>query len=359
MFALLISFAALFSTLDSPTSLTADDIIDRHVAARGGYEKIAALQSLIFRGEYREGTYVSPNAAMALKRPYYKFVGDPEKPLGSFAEGYDGSTWEYYADPGFVVRTVADASAAGRHRARFDHPLIRYRDFGTKVTLLGEDTVGDRKAYRLLMTLQDGFQEEALIDKETFLLIAERKAAPIHAYGDKVTSETRYSDFRPVQGVLFPFASYEVERATNRVLSEFRTREIVANKPIADERFSPPVFAHSPLQTWLEQLYAVRSDVEAVRWTYSDFRRAYPAVDTHEGVQAIGFQMLKMKAIPGAVALLELNAADYPAEASALFGLGRAYKEAGDLDKARAALKKAVGLDPSHKRAAEMLKGLG
>jgi hypothetical protein len=104
-----------------------DDIVARYIAARGGRERIAALTSLVIRGEYREGEYVSPGAVMALMRPYYKLVGDPDKPVGEFAEGYDGSAWEYYADPGIVIRTVGAASAAGRHRARFDHPLIDYR----------------------------------------------------------------------------------------------------------------------------------------------------------------------------------------------------------------------------------------
>src|SRR3981081_2313824 len=87
-----------------------NEIVDRYVAARGGYEKIAALHSLVIRGEYREGEHVSPDACLALMRPYYKLVGDPDKPIAGFAEGYDGSAWEYYGDPGFVVRTVGEAS---------------------------------------------------------------------------------------------------------------------------------------------------------------------------------------------------------------------------------------------------------
>lgn len=335
-----------------------DEIIDRHVAARGGYEKIASLRSLIIRGEYREGEHVSPAAAMALMRPYYKLVGDPDKQVGEFAEGYDGSAWEYYGDPGFVVRTIGEASAAARHRARFDHPLIHYRDFGTTVVLLGKDHVGDRAAWRLLMTLEDGFREEALIDEETFLLLAERKAAPVHAFGVTVKSETRYSDFRAVEGVLFPFESREVEIVTGRTMSEFRTREIVANRDIALDRFSPPQWRHTPLQTWIEQLYASRGDAEAIRWTYRDFRRANPGVDTHNAAQSAGYQLLKMNDVRGALALLEANAADYPSEASALFSLGRAYKTAGKVDKARIALQGALKLEPNHQRAKQMLETL-
>ncbi len=352
----LLLFVSLFPSIAAASALTVDEIVERHVEARGGHAKIAALRSLIIRGEYREGTYVLPGAAMALMRPYYKLVGDPEKPLSDFAEGYDGSAWEYYADPGFVVRTVGEASAAGRHRARFDHPLIHYRDFGTSVSLLGEDRVGDRPAYRLLMTLQDGFREEALIDKETFLLLAERKAAPIHAFGESVKSESRYSDFRRVEGVLFSFLSTEVDIATGKVLNEFRTAEIVANRDIELERFSPPSWKHTPQQLWIEQLYAIRSDVNALRWSYDDFRRAHRDLDTRDAAQSAGFQMLKMGDVAGAIALLEANARDYPAEASALFGLGRAYHTGGELEKARSSLRRAVHLDPNHKRAAELLK---
>jgi hypothetical protein len=47
-------------------------------------------------------------------RPYYKLVGNPVgKP--TLLEGSDGSTWEWYADPGIIQRTVGAASAAGRH----------------------------------------------------------------------------------------------------------------------------------------------------------------------------------------------------------------------------------------------------
>lgn len=334
-----------------------DEIVDRYVVARGGYQKIAALQSLVIRGEYREGEHVSPNACLALMRPYYKLVGDPDKPIAGFAEGYDGSAWEYYADPGFVVRTVGEASAAGRHR-RFDDPLIHYKTYGTTIELAGEDRVGDRPVWRLIVTLEDGFRDEVLIDEQTYLQTGERKAAPIHAFGASVRSETQLSDFRPVEGVLFPFLSREVEITTGRVLSEFRTVSIVANRSYEPAVFSPPKFERTPLQAWIENLYAMRDDAEAVMWTYRDFRRAHPGEDTHDAAQSAGYQMLKMKQIRAAVALLETNAGDYANVASAHFGLGRAYKTAGETSKARAELQRALALDPKYTRAAEMLKSL-
>lgn len=72
----------------------------------------------------------------------------------------------------------------------------------------------------------------------------------------------------------------------------------------------------------------------------------------------IGYQMLKMGDVVAAVELLEANAKDYPLAAGAAFGLGRAYKTAGDKSRAREEFQRALKLDPTHKRAADALKSL-
>ncbi|HEX3069552.1 MAG TPA: tetratricopeptide repeat protein [Thermoanaerobaculia bacterium] len=336
---------------------TVDQIVDRSITARGGREAMARLQSLVIRGEYVESNHVNAGAVMALMRPYYKLVGDPDKPVGTFAEGYDGSAWEYYADPGIVVRTVGAASAAGRHR-RFDDVLFDYKKYGTTIELLGADRVVEREAWRLLITLEDGFRSEVLIDQQTWLPIADRKAAPVHAFGEKVRSETRNSDFRPVEGVLFPFASKEVEIATGTVLNEFHTKSITANHVYDPSVFSPPEFKRTPIQKWIENLYAMRDDTSAVMWSYHDFRRAHPDADTHDAAQVAGYQMAKMNALSASTALLEANVADNPSIASAHFGVGRAYKAAGDYVKAKAEFERALAIDPQFTRAADALKSL-
>ena len=92
--------------------LTADEIVARYVAARGGYEKLKAIRTVVYRGTYHEpGSDPHPGAAMALMRPYYKIVGDPDSLSNDFREGYDGSAWEFYGDPGIVLRTVGAAAA--------------------------------------------------------------------------------------------------------------------------------------------------------------------------------------------------------------------------------------------------------
>ena len=337
---------------------SADEIVARHVEARGGAAKLAAIRTIVYRGTYREGSHVSDRAAMALMRPDDKLVGDPEAPVGDFAEGYDGSAWEYYRDPGIVLRTVGAASAAARHGTWIDGPFVDYRAKGSTIEVEGVETIGGREAYRLRLTMRDGFASEEFIDTHTDLEVANRKAAPIHAFGAKVSSETRFADFRSVEGVLFPFRSEEVEIATGRVLNSMQWREIVVNRPLDSAVFSPPAIRRTPVQVLIDQLFQERDDVEAVRWTFEEFRRAHPDANTDDAMQAAGYQMLKMGAGPSAVMLLSANAGAHPKSSGAAFGLGRALASAGETAKARAELERALELDPKNERARKALAAL-
>jgi hypothetical protein len=351
-----LAFAALvFSATANADGASAippvDEIIARHIEARGGIEKIRSLHSLIYRGTYREGAHVMPNAAMAVMRPFYKLVGDPEKPGPDFAEGYDGSAWEFYSPPGIVLRTVGAAAAAARHGVAIDGPLVDYHEKGSTVEVRGIERIGGRETFWLRVRMRDGFEEDEFVDRESWLLTAERKVAPIHAFGKAVSTESRFGDFRPVAGVLFPFSDREVEIATGKVLNEMEWREIVPNRVLDPAVFSPPAFDRTPLQALVDHLFLERDDKEAVLWSTFEFRRAHPEVDSDAAVQAVGYQILKMGNVSSAIALLEVNASSYPRSSGAFFGLGRAYDTAGRSGEARSMYEKALTFDPGNKRA--------
>ena len=340
--------------------LSADDIVARHLEARGGALRLRAVESVIYRnGLYREGSYVgSGQAFMAMARPYFKIVSDPTDTSASFREGYDGSAWEWYRSPGIVVRTVGAANAAIRHNLDPDGPFSDYREKGSRIERVADDNLAGRPAYGIILTLRDGARALYLIDKETFLISAVRKAAPIHAFGAPVTTEERVGDYRSVNGVLFPFRSTEVEIATGKELNSMTWGAIEIDKPLPREWFSPPAFVRTPLQEFLEQLYYERGDTSSVRWSYFVFRHAHPDIDTRAGIEMVGYQMLKMGDHDGATALLTMNARDFPRSSSSAFALGRALITAGDSTRARQEFTRALQLDPANKAAAAALASI-
>jgi hypothetical protein len=338
--------------------LSVDEILEHHIQALGGREKVDAVHSLITRGEYREASFAVPGAFIARMRPYYKTICDPRDKLGDVCEGYDGSAWEYYKDPGVVLRTVGAAAAAGRHGAEVIDSLVDYKSKGTRVEMVGTEVFAGKPAYELRVTLADGFGKHLFVDQQSFLIVGDRRAAPIHAFGEAVRSENRISDYRLVNGVLFSFLVTEVEIATGRELNRFTTQSITVNPDLDPSFFSPPQYVRTPLQQFFEQLYMERTDPPSVMSTYREFRADHPSLDTREGVEFIGYQMAKMSDFNGAVELLKANAADYPNSASAQFGLGRAYKAAGDMENARAAFQNALKIDPAFKKATDGLNAL-
>ena len=337
----------------------ADTIIARHIEARGGADAMHAIHSLVFdHGVYHEGHYTSDGTAvMMLMRPYYKVVGHPGREP-DFMEGYDGSAWEWYQNPGLTVRTVGAASAAARHSTDVDGPFLDYADKGSSIELIGTELIADRPAWQIRLTQMDGFQTDYFIDQDSYLITAKRHTMPIHAYGEAVTTQSVYSDYRRVAGVLYAFAATEVEIATGEELNSMHWGEIIANEDLPVAWFSPPDYERTPIQTFMEQLYGQRSDPSAALWTYALFRRANPDIDTRNASQIIGYQNLKMGEVDGAVALLERNAADYPDAADSAFGLGRAYAAAGRTDDARSEFERALSLEPGHARATQALAAL-
>ncbi|MEO8575171.1 MAG: hypothetical protein ABI556_00660 [Gemmatimonadales bacterium] len=341
-------------------NLSADEIVARHLEARGGAARLKALQTVVYsRGKYREpGFEGSGNAFMAMARPYHKIVSDPTDTSSTFREGYDGSAWEWYRSPGIVVRTVGAANAAIRHNIDVDGPLSDYELKGTTIERLADLSIDGHPAYGLKVTLRDGFQTAYFLDKSSYLVVATRQSSPIHAFGVDVTTESRNGDYRRVGGILFSFSSRDVEIATNKEQSSMVWGNIETDRVLPPEWFAPPQFTRTTLQSFLEKLYYERADTSAVQWSYRAFRHAHPEIDTREGVESIGYQILKMNDHAGAIAILSLNARDYPSSSTSAFGLGRAYRTAGDIDKAKSEFSRALSLDPSNKRATDALAAI-
>jgi hypothetical protein len=338
--------------------LTVEKIVARHIEALGGQQKIEAIHSIVFRLTYREGDFVMPDGYMAKMRPCYKTLGDPKNLKVDVNEGFDGSSWEYYSDPGVVLRTVGAAAAATRHGTELIDSLADAGMLGARIELAGEKPFAGKLAYKLHVALGDGFEKDLFVDQQSFLILGDRRAAPVHAFGAAVQSENRFGDYRPVNGVLFPFTVQEVEIATGKELNSVTMQSIAVNENFDLSYFSPPKFERTALQQMLEQLYMERSDAVSVMWTYRTFRAANPAIETRDGVEFIGYQMVKMDDFHGAIELLTANAADYPKSAGAQYGLGRAYKAAGNVATARASFQKALEIDPNFKKASDGLNAL-
>jgi hypothetical protein len=357
LLAVLVS-SAIFAAPVAPAEPFVDGLVARHVAALGGAERLQAIRSRIERGRYREGTFEIATYA-AYRRPFYRVIGEPANALTEIHEAYDGSAWEYYPDPGIVVRTVGPAAAASRHGAAFDDPLVDYALHGTAIADGGDVTIDGHASRLLHVTLADGFTEDVYVDRASEMIVAMERTVPMHAFGERLRTHNELSDYRPEGGVLYPHRFREIDTATGRLLTESTVGTIEINPDLPLASFSPPAWERTPLQTMVQRIYDEREEPVAVMATYRDFRAAYPlGAAEADAVDFVGYQCLKMGHAETAVTLLSANVSAFPKSARAHYGLGRALKEQGKNEPAAAEFRAALAIDPAYARARTALDQL-
>jgi hypothetical protein len=331
----------------------------RHIAALGGRERIDAIKTLSFRGEWLEGGQSLPMSSYRM-RPYYFLVAPKLDP--AYLEGYDGRSWEYYGQYGVVLRTAGAPGSATLRASEFDDPLVDYAATGKRLAIKGVTSIAGVAVYDVLVVLADDSQKHLYVDVGNSLIVGSRQVAKVHAFGAAVTTQEILGGYRRIGGVLIATKSKDFDLRTGREIDRLTWKTIAVNENFALAMFSPPavVRAHTPLARLLELLYADRENALACSSAYRAFRLTFGAATSMEdGIEFIGYQMLKAGSKAAPIALLKANAANYPRSAAAEFGLGRAYEAAGDVAAARAAYHLALRLSPAYSPATQALQHLG
>jgi hypothetical protein len=218
----------------------AANLIERHVEAVGGHERLEAIRSLQIVGILNERGMLHP-MFIDRRRPNLLRVRMMHGGELVFTEAYNGSrSWE--GPPGKEECTPGPAAAAAtRHAAeQFDDPLIAAGQTGATVRTVGRERLGDRSAYRVDVTQADGTAGSYYLDAQSGLLLRARSRRALHAGQPDRVIEVVYDDYRPVSGVLYPFRALERDVATGEPLTVMRVDWMEANVPLGDSAFALP-----------------------------------------------------------------------------------------------------------------------
>ncbi len=190
-------------------ALTVDEIVARHVEARGGAERMKSIQSLRVTGKvlFGGGDFSIEAAwARAVARP--GLLRDEVTLQGLTAvEAWDGK--DAWSVQPFGGRRDPERSAAEEARARsqdadFEGPLVGWREKGHRVEYLGTEDVDGTPAHKLRVTLKDGDVVTIYLDPDLFLVIRETRKRMVR--GTEQLQESDFGSYEPVAGVLFPFS---------------------------------------------------------------------------------------------------------------------------------------------------------
>jgi outer membrane lipoprotein-sorting protein len=197
---------AMLSLLSVPArALTADEIIAKHVAARGSLEKLHALETLRLEGTLRPpGSSLDLHYVEVFKRPEMLRVEVTLQGLTA-VQAYDGKTgWQIQPFQGRKdpEQMSADDLRELAEEADFEGPLVDYQAKGHTVDYLGTEDVDGTAAHVLRVGLKNGDQNLLYLDPEAFLVI--RVVAKRRLRGAEVETETDLGDYEQVNGVFMP-----------------------------------------------------------------------------------------------------------------------------------------------------------
>ena len=181
----------------------AKDIFEKYLAAIGGKDKLKAITS-------RQMVMTVEIPAAGMKGTVSMFQIPPAKAysetdlagMGKFMQGSDGEiAWDSNPMSGARILTGKERETFMRGM-RFDSEW-NYEGQYKEMKTIKTETVGDKTAYVVEMTSNEGNKETRLFDKETGLLLASRATATTQM-GD-IPTETTFDDYREVNGIKMSF----------------------------------------------------------------------------------------------------------------------------------------------------------
>lgn len=254
-----VSIATAADTAQSHASLSATDIVNKNIAARGGLQQWRAVQSMSWTGSLGAGGNqrlplpVSGTGKNSTKIPtdprpkeevQLPFVMEMQRPRkvrfelqfkGQTAvQVYDGANgWKLrpYLNHLSVEPFTADESRMASMQPDLDGPLVDYAAKGTRVELDGMEKVEDHDTYKLKLTMKDGHATHVWIDAQTFLE-TKIEGQPRRLDGIEHPVEVYYRDYRQVSGLQIPFV------IETKVLPVANPASRTANSPVPVERIS-------------------------------------------------------------------------------------------------------------------------
>ncbi|MFM0030734.1 hypothetical protein PQR70_31395 [Paraburkholderia madseniana] len=236
--------AAVYASEQIPEhDLSADQIVGKNVAARGGVDAWRKVQAMVWTGHVDSKNAPAQDLpfVLALKRPNktrFEISVLNQKAVRVF-DGKDGWKVNPGGTGGGNLRPYTiDELKSARDEQVIDGPLIDHEAKGVNITLDGVDKVNGHDAYRLAAKLPSGVTRHVWIDAQTFLDVKyDREARGPH--GQPVIVEVSYSNYTNVDGLQIPLV-IESGAAASGKTDKLTIDKVSLNPPLDDVIFAKP-----------------------------------------------------------------------------------------------------------------------
>src|ERR1700730_1468621 len=187
---------------------TADELVEKHIQAKGGRDKIKSVKTLRFTAKMTMGQGMEAPVIMELVPPEHKLRMEFTLQGMTGVQGYDGTTgWAVMpflgkTDP--EQMTGDDLKQAKENADLVEGPLFNYKDKGNKVEYLGKGDLEGTPVQKLKLTEKDGDVTTIYFDADSYLELKNETTRTIR--GQATDLETTFGNYKQVEGLTMPFA---------------------------------------------------------------------------------------------------------------------------------------------------------
>jgi outer membrane lipoprotein-sorting protein len=225
---------------------TAEEIVKKYLNARGGLDKIRAIQSERISGHIAFSPDLGGPFLLEFKRPL-KMHMEATIQGRSLIRVYDGKSAGWVINPfdenkGTQPMSADDLSNIS-DESDFDGPLVDYQAKGNQIELAGKDDIDGKPVYKLKLTRKNGDERVYYIDTASFLVL--KWDGVTHSDGKAVPMRNFLHDYRDVDGLKFPF-EIDTGFPGSPEQRQFTIEKVELNPQIDDSRFAKPVPPSTP-----------------------------------------------------------------------------------------------------------------
>lgn len=225
------------------SDLTVAQLLAKHAEARGGEQKLKAIQSVTMTGTWVTTQSKSSPTTVTIAPGHYLRRIDQADSSGkaSFKAVNGAETWEITPQLGVFKPIAMVPKDASRYRRLADPQgaLVDPQTKKNKVELVGKTSWKGSDVYKLKVTYPDGGTNFIYLDGKSFLPVRVVDTLYVNQLHKDFGLEIVYEDYRDVNGVKWPFTEKikapEVNFAQTTVW-----KTIEPNKPLDPAIFKAP-----------------------------------------------------------------------------------------------------------------------
>lgn len=217
---------------------TADDIINKHIEAIGGKDKINNIKSVQMESVMTVMGNEAPMTTTILNGKGYRneidFNGTKIVQVVTDKGGWMVNPMMGASDP---TAMPDDQFKVSKDQITIGGPLLDYASKGYTVELKGKEKVGSTDAYKIVMTSADKHSTTFYFDPTTYYIL--KAVTAVNMNGQEAENTTTFSDYRKTDaGYVLPY-SLEIASSMGFTMTA-NVKKVDVNKDVDPKIFEMP-----------------------------------------------------------------------------------------------------------------------